>query len=119
MENNRLLNFKSVIICCVLFSAVLFSSCENFMNGGDVKAAIDKAIYIANSECPVATLEEPIFTDEGLPKNRAICISFTKSMNPKNFDDYFDIKDSNNKSLKESFLAPQWSNDNGLYMKNS
>lgn len=112
MNYNRFFNPKIFYPIFILVCTTLFFSCENFLNGGDVKEAIDKAIYIANNECPVATLEEPIFTDEGLPKNRAICISFTKSMNPKNFDDYFDIKDSNNKSLKESFLAPQWSNDN-------
>ena len=112
MVNNRLLNFKSVIICCVLFSAVLFSSCENFMNGGDVKAAIDKAIYIANSECPVATLEEPILQSNGVPKNSAIIITFSKPMNPETFDNNFYIEDSKGNSLKEYFIKAEWSNDN-------
>ena len=110
MKNNRI--FKQSYITLLLTFTFLIYGCSNFLDSSDVKEAIEKAIYIANNECPVATLEEPIFTDEGLPKNRAICISFTKSMNPEKFDDYFDIKDSNNKSLKESFLAPQWSNDN-------
>lgn len=112
MENNRLLYFKSVIICCVLFSAVLFSSCENFMNGGDVKAAIDKAIYIANSDCPVATLEEPILQSNGVPKNSAIIITFSKPMNPETFDNNFYIEDSKGNSLKEYFIKAEWSNDN-------
>ncbi len=112
MNNNRI--FKSKIIFTVLLFVftTLFFSCKNFLEGGDVKEAIDKAIYIANNECPEATLEEPVFQDGGLPKNRAIIITFTKSINTETFDDNFFIEDTKGNSLKEYFLKPEWSNEN-------
>lgn len=112
MNHNRI--FKSKIFYSVLIfvCTILFFSCENFLDSGDVKEAIDKAIYIANSECPEATLEEPVFQDGGLPKNRAIIITFTKSINTETFDDNFFIEDTKGNSLKEYFLKPEWSNEN-------
>lgn len=111
MNSNRFLN---KVLYSILFLAftTLFYSCENFLNSSDVKEAIDKAIYIANSECPVATVEEPLLQDSGLPKNRAIVISFTKAMDPKTFDANFSIEDEKGNNLKDCFLTPEWSNGN-------
>ena len=111
MNYNRFFNPKIFYPVFILVCTTLFFSCENFLDGGDVKEAIDKAIYIANSECPVATVE-PVFQDGGLPKNRAIIISFTKSMDPSTFNDNFKIEDSQETDLKEYFLEPEWYNDN-------
>ena len=81
MNHNRFSKSKIFYSVLIFVCTILFFSCENFLDSGDVKEAIDKAIYIANSECPEATLEEPVFQDGGLPKNRAIIITFTKSIN--------------------------------------
>ena len=112
MNYNRFFNPKIFYPIFILVCTTLFFSCENFLNGGDVKEAIDKAIYIANNECPVATLEEPVMQSGGVPKNSAIIITFTKSMNPETFDNNFYIEDSKGNSLKEYFIKAEWSNDN-------
>ena len=79
MNHNRLSISKIIYSVLIFVFTVLFFSCENFLDSGDVKEAIDKAIYIANSECPVATVEEPIFQNEGVEKNKAICSSIISS----------------------------------------
>ena len=112
MNNNCLLKSKVIYSVLLLVCTVIFFSCDNFLQGGEVKEAIDKAIYIANSECPVATLEEPTFQDSGLAKNRAIIITFTKSINPETFNPNFKIEDTKGNDLKGYFLKPEWSNDN-------
>ena len=100
MNNNRILKSKIIYSGLLIFCSVLFLSCENFLNVGDVKEAIEKAIYIANSECPVATLEEPIMQTGGVPKNSAIIITFTKSIKTETFENNFFIEDSKGNSLK-------------------
>ena len=65
MNYNRFFNPKIFYPIFILVCTTLFFSCENFLNGGDVKEAIDKAIYIANSECPVAAIEEPVMQSGG------------------------------------------------------
>ena len=112
MNYNRFFNPKIFYPIFILVCTTLFFSCENFLDSGDVKEAIDKAIYIANSECPVATLEEPILQSNGVPKNSAIIITFSKSMNTQTFDNNFYIEDSKGNSLKEYFIKAEWSNDN-------
>ena len=107
---------------CTTFFALLggaylcfvISACKNFLNAANVKEDIEKHIYIANHECPVAKVEEPAFSDEGVAKNKSIIISFSKSMKTDNFIEKLSITDSSGKDLKEHFLAPQWSNDNKL-----
>ena len=96
-----------------LFFALLFSSCENFMDSS-VKDEIVNDIYIANNECPVAKVEEPIMTDHGVAKNKAIVISFSIAVDPKTFNDNFKISDSAGYDLREYFLEPQWANGNKL-----
>ena len=61
--------------------ALLFISCENFLDGGDVKEEIERAIYIANPQCPEATVE-PAFSETGLARNRAIIVNFSMPVNP-------------------------------------
>ena len=103
---------------CAIFGATLIfttlCSCKNFLNAGKVKEEIEKQIYIANNDCPVPLVEEPVFADEGVAKNKAIIISFSKSMKIDNFDECLTITDSNGVNLKEHFLAPVWSNNNKL-----
>ena len=91
--------------------ALLFISCENFLDGGDVKEEIERAIYIANHQCPEATVE-PAFSETGLARNRAIIVNFSMPVNPQTFNSSYDIKDENGKSLLEHFMSPLWSKDN-------
>ena len=91
--------------------ALLFISCENFLDGGDVKEEIEQAIYIANHQCPEATVE-PAFSETGLARNRAIIVNFSMPVNPQTFNSSYDIKDENGKSLLEHFMSPLWSKDN-------
>ena len=96
-----------------LFFALLFSSCENFMDSS-VKDEITQEIYIANHESPVAKVEEPVFSDAGVPKNKAIKISFSIPMDPSTFANSYRIEDSAGTSLLTCYQEPQWSNDNKL-----
>ena len=59
MNNNRFSNQKIFYSIFIFVCTTLFFSCENFLNGGDVKEAIDKAIYIANNERPGGANEGP------------------------------------------------------------
>lgn len=99
------------ILACASLSLAL-TSCENFLKGSSVKDDLEKKIYIANHDCPVATIEEPPFVDGGVEKNRAIVISFTMAMDPSTINGNYTIKDSEGNSLLEYYMAPQWSNDN-------
>ena len=100
--------FNSVLLCIVGFSII---SCKNFLNGEEVRKEIERQIYINNHECPVATVEEPAYSDSGVERNKAIVISFTLSIDPDTFADSFEIVDFTNKSLKEHFMEPKWSSD--------
>ena len=102
------------IVFFTLFLTLLFSSCENFMDSSSVQDEIQKAIYIANHECPVATVEEPPFSDEGVAKDKAIKISFSIPVDPTTFEENYTIKDSNGKDLKKYYMNPQWSSNNKL-----
>lgn len=105
---------KSIIIGVFSLLVVLFfSACENFMDSS-VKDEIVNEIYIANNECPVAKVEEPVMTDHGVAKNKAIVISFSKAVDPKTFNNSFKIVDSAGYDLREYFLEPQWANGNKL-----
>ncbi len=99
------------LLCIVL---PLFTACENFLNGAEIKQQIEDEIYIANHESPVATVEEPAFSDQGVSKNRAIIISFSMPMDPGTFANSLSITDSQGNSLMQHFITPQWSNDNKL-----
>ena len=92
--------------------AIIFCACENFMKGADVKKELERQIYIAGQDCPVAKVEEPAWTNDGVGKNRAIIISFTKSMATENFLDCLTITDEMGNDIKKNFLAPQWYNEN-------
>ena len=96
------------LLCVVL----LFVSCENFLSGSKVKDDLEKAVLIANSECPVATVEEPAFSDTGVARNKTIVVSFTMPMDPATINGNYTIKDSEGNSLLDNFLPPVWSNDN-------
>ncbi len=111
MNHNRIFKSKIFYSVFIFVCTILFFSCENFLDSGDVKEAIDKAIYIANSECPVATLEEPIFQNEGVEKNKAIVISFTLPVDPDTFINSLQIVDSANENLLPNFMPPLWSSD--------
>lgn len=108
---------KSFIKTTVLWGALLCVvllcvSCENFLSGSKVKDDLEKAVLIANSECPVATVEEPAFSDTGVARNKTIVISFTMPMEPSTINGNYAIKDSEGNSLLDNFLPPVWSNDN-------
>ena len=104
-------NYFIVAICLTFF--LLFTSCENFMDSS-AKDDLTQQIYIGNHECPAATVEEPVFSDGGVAKNKAIIISFSIPVNPETFESSFKIVDSEGNNLRENFIAPQWANDNKL-----
>ena len=91
---------------------VLVSSCSNFMDGSNLKNELDRKVKIANSICPQAKVEEPVFQDAGVARNKKIIISFTKSMNTQSFWKNLSITDSLGNNLKPNFLEPIWSNEN-------
>ncbi len=100
---------KTVLLCTTAF---LFFSCENFLDGSEeAKNQIQRKIYINNHECPVATVEEPAYSDAGVEKNTSIVISFTLPINPDTFKDSYQIVDAAGKSLMENFMEPQWATD--------
>lgn len=102
------------VLCKSLFLFSLtfvFFSCKNFLDAGKVRKEIEQQIYINNHECPVATVEEPAYSDAGVQKNKAIVISFTLPIDPETFTDSFQIVDSSNKSLLEHYTQAKWSDD--------
>ena len=110
---NCRLSVKSVLVGVFSLFSLFFFSCENFMDSS-VKDEITQEIYIANHESPVAKVEEPVFSDKGVEKNKAIVISFSIPVDPKTFDSNFKIVDSAGYDLKPYFLEPQWANGNKL-----
>ena len=110
---NRIRVKTLFIVGFSLFTSLLFFSCENFLDS-TIKDEILNDIYIANHECPEATIEEPVMTDKGVAKNKAIVISFSIPVDPKTFDENFKIIDSAGYDLREYFLEPQWANGNKL-----
>lgn len=109
------LNMKTLVqkiscLLCLVGVISLFVSCENFMDSS-VRDEIENSIYIANHTCPVATVEEPVFSDTGVARNKAIIISFSMSVDPATFTGSYDIVDSDGKSLLENYNEPVWNSD--------
>ena len=81
-----------------------------------IKSAIEHKYRIndeiANSVCPEASVEGPLFHEEGVAKNKAIVINFSIPVSPESFNNNFEIKDTAGYDLKEHFQTPQWSNNN-------
>ena len=106
-----------IFICKILHGVLLLGvlsliiSCDNFMESS-VKKEIENSIYIANHNCPVVTVEEPVFSDAGVAKNKAIIIKFSIPVDPQTFAANFSIEDSTGTDLSEYFMKPEWSNSN-------
>ena len=66
---NCRLSVKCILVGVFSLFSLFFFSCENFMDSS-VKDEIVNDIYIANNECPVAKVEEPLMTDKGVEKNK-------------------------------------------------
>lgn len=109
---------KRVFVICLpvvlLIFGIIFLSCENFLENEDITEQIEKDIYIANNVCPVASVEEPAFSDTGVAKNKAIVVRFSKAIKPESFINSYSITDSSGNDLKANFLEPQWANENTL-----
>lgn len=110
---NCRLSVKCILVGVFSLFSLFFFSCENFMDSS-VKDEITQEIYIANHESPVAKVEEPVFSDAGVAKNKAIKISFSMAMDPSTFANSYKIEDSAGTSLLACYQEPQWSNDNKL-----
>ncbi len=108
MKNRIKVLCKSVFLLTV---TLMCFSCKNFMDSEKVKKEIQQQIYINNHECPVATVEEPAYSDAGVEKNKAIVISFTLPIDPETFKESFQIVDSTNNSLAQYYMEPQWASD--------
>ena len=108
MKNRIKVLCKSVFLLTV---TLMCFSCKNFMDSEKVKKEIQQQIYINNHECPVATVEEPAYSDSGVEKNKAIVISFTLPIDPETFKESFQIVDSTNNSLAQYYMEPQWASD--------
>ena len=103
------------VVKTLLSSAVLclmLAACKNFLNAGNIKEEIEQQIYINNHECPVATVEEPVFSDGGVAWNKTIIISFSLPMDPDTFIESYNIKDFDGKSVLDNYMAPEWFNNN-------
>lgn len=92
---------------------LIISSCTSYLDT-ETKDRIVPKINIPNHTYAVASLEEPIFMEEGVPKNKAIVISFSLPMDPSVFMENLNITDSLGNNLKQFFLEPEWSNENQL-----
>ncbi len=114
MGKSFCVGLKFLSLWCLLCLLLCFSSCENFFNGAQLRDEIEEAVYIANHESPVAKIEEPAFSDQGVAKNRAIVISFTQSMNPETLGEALSITSAQGDDLLPNFTTPIWSNDNKL-----
>ena len=101
---------KISCLLCLVGVVSLFVSCENFMDSS-VRDEIENSIYIANHTCPVATVEEPVFSDTGVARNKAIIISFSMPVDPQTFTGNYSIIDSDGKSLEEFYNDPIWNSD--------
>lgn len=109
-KSSIFLKFFSLIFAGCLFC----TACENFLNGDNIRDEIVDQIYIANHDCPVATVEEPVFSDSGVARNKAIIVSFTMAIDPQSFENSYQITDSLGNNLMSNFLEPKWSNENTL-----
>ncbi len=105
------MRIKLTTVLAGLALCLTLAACKNFLNAGKVKEEIEQAIYINNHECPVATVEEPAFSDGGVSKNKAIIVSFTMAMDRSSFMDNYRIEDSAGTSLLDYYMEPQWSDD--------
>ena len=97
-----------------LISAIfvmLSFSCSNLLDDTIQNDTIQR-ISIANADLPVARVEEPVFVNEGVAKNKAIIIRFSKPMDRQTFMESLSITDPIGTNLKSFFLEPQWSNNN-------
>ena len=88
-------------------------SCSNFMDETIQNDSIQK-ISIASDDLPTARVEEPVFVNEGVAKNKAIIIRFSKPMDRQTFMESLSITDPIGTNLKSYFLEPQWSNNNKM-----
>ena len=109
IQKNVVLTFLFGFILCLVLTA-----CKNFLDAGKVKEEIEYAIYVNNHECPVASVEEPVFSDTGVSKNKAIIVSFSMPIDPATFYESYVIEDSSGNNLMENFMEPQWSNENKM-----
>ena len=109
MKSLRKNVLKLITGCAILCLGLV--SCKNFLDASKVKEEIKQQIYINNHECPVATVEEPAFSDTGVARNKTIIVSFTMPIDPDTFITSYDIKDASGNSLKEYFMKPVWSED--------
>lgn len=99
------------LISCFLLTG--FWSCSNLIE--ETLNNEDKPVVnTASTELAVAKVTEPLFREAGVSKNKAIVLSFSKSMDPQTFLENFSISDSLGNNLKSYFLEPQWSNENKL-----
>ena len=112
MKKNALLIFKSSILFLLLtvFLSLNFS-CSNYIEDNDLIKNLENVTSSSNTAAPVASIDTPAFFEGGVPKNRTLIISFTKSMNTKSVWENIIITDSMGKNLKEYFCEPVWSNE--------
>ena len=107
IRKNVVKTLLSGAVLCLMLAA-----CKNFLNAGNIKEEIEQQIYINNHECPIATVEEPVFSDGGVAWNKTIIISFSLPMDPDTFIESYNIKDSDGKSVLDNYMAPEWFNNN-------
>ena len=110
MNNSMKVFFFSLAI--LLFVSGL-TGCSQFSDGPDLSKAMDKSTS-AQSELPTAKVLAPLFNEEGVEKNKAIIISFSKPMNTAYFKENLSITDTLGNNLKGYFLEPEWANENTL-----
>ena len=91
---------------------IMFGSCSNVVDNSDGKNKLSRQVNVDSNQSPAATVQEPLFNEAGVSKNKQIIISFTKSMNPQTFWSNTTITDSLGNNLKSHFELPVWSNDN-------
>ena len=100
----------------ILFAAsfALVFSCSNGLETGESIKKMDNEVVSTSTQGPVAKIEAPLFFEGGVPKNRTLIISFSKSMDTQSFWSNIIITDSMGKNLKDNFCEPVWSNNNTL-----
>lgn len=97
----------------ILLISTFFISCQNFLDGSNLKESIDKEILIASSSRPEILSVEPKLVDGGVFSDSTIIVSFSKKMSPAFLSDFSNIliTDSQGVNLTAHYLNPSVSED--------
>lgn len=107
---------KFTFLFVAAFLSLASISCKNFMNGNDLISELNEQIWVTNHERATAKIISPVVSPNGDYRNASIIVSFTKTMNPENFEKGFIISDGTGVSLREHYTTPEWNEDHTQFI---